>query len=290
MTPCFKEILQSGQFRFLVGTDRTPFIVHAAAMSATSEQMDRLINGSMKEAGEGCVELPDISIDDFTRICEYAYCGDYTTPPFTVDVARAAGTMVGRPDFPKHTPAGRHSEVVESEQPPQDDLWGTSKETKKKLPKKVAFRSKYSARTYLSHDEYESTTTARFKVVMNSADDQNFAPVFLAHARLYAFACLRMIDGLKALTLQKLHKTLVGFQIFHNRIDDVIALVRYVYSEEVIPGRDHEGKTDAMRDMIVTYVASEFDIIGNTPEFDTLIEEGGEFASDLCRTLRTGLI
>jgi hypothetical protein len=63
-----------------------------------------------------------------------------------------------------------------------------------------------------------------------------------------------------------------------------------VYSEELIPGRDHEGKADAMREMVVGYVVSEFDVIGKTTEFDALIEEGGEFASDFCRILRVGLI
>jgi hypothetical protein len=84
--------------------------------------MESLINGPMKEAGERSVESSDISIDDFIRFCEYAYCGNYTTPSFILDVARAAGTTIKRHDISEHTPADKHNEAAEPEQSPQDDV------------------------------------------------------------------------------------------------------------------------------------------------------------------------
>lgn len=67
-----------------------PIVVHAAALAATSTQMDRLINGQMKEANDKRAEIPDISVEDFTRFCEYAYRGDYAAPSYIVDADRMA--------------------------------------------------------------------------------------------------------------------------------------------------------------------------------------------------------
>ncbi|KAH7126745.1 hypothetical protein B0J11DRAFT_604602 [Dendryphion nanum] len=77
MAPSFEEILQSGQFTFLIGEAQTPIIVHAAAIAATSKKMDRLINGHMTEAKTRCASFKDIEVADFARFCEYAYRGDY---------------------------------------------------------------------------------------------------------------------------------------------------------------------------------------------------------------------
>jgi hypothetical protein len=55
-------------------------VVHAAAIAATSQQLDALIDGGMQESATRCAKVEDIKVDDFIRFCEYAYRGDYTTP------------------------------------------------------------------------------------------------------------------------------------------------------------------------------------------------------------------
>lgn len=99
-----------------------------------------------------------------------------------------------------------------------------------------------------------------------------------------------MIDCLRALTLQKLHKRVVGFELFETRIKDVTALVSYAHSEDLIPNRNDEGKVDGLRDLIVAFVATEFDIISKTAGFRTLVEEGREFASNLFTMLSNELL
>ncbi|KAF1971354.1 hypothetical protein BU23DRAFT_569869 [Bimuria novae-zelandiae CBS 107.79] len=78
MAPTFKDFIQSPQFTFFVGNEGKPIVVHAAAIAATSEQLDALINGGMEESEKRCARLEDVQVDDFIWFCEYAYRGDYT--------------------------------------------------------------------------------------------------------------------------------------------------------------------------------------------------------------------
>lgn len=45
------------------------------------------MNGQLTKTGERCAELPNLIVDDFTRLCEYAYRGDYAAPNPTIDNA-----------------------------------------------------------------------------------------------------------------------------------------------------------------------------------------------------------
>lgn len=297
------RIIQSDQFTFLVGEDKTPVVVHSNALAATSAQIDRLINGQMKEAGSKCAELPDLSVDDFTRFCEYAYRGDYTTPAYAVDeilAARRKSEETSPAEGSQERPEQAAMNTIPGSPPPEPlptpppvDDWSAFTTKKSKTPKpskKSIFRKDYRSRIYLPRKEYEAKTTDQFKPQPNTMEEQDFAPVFLAHARLYAFAHMRMVDYLGALTLDKLHDTLTNFQLFENRVSDVLELARYAYSNEYIPSRDRDGKIDKLKDLVVNYIASEFDIIGRTPVFITLLEEGGEFVSDFCGILLERLL
>ena len=278
-------------------------MVHANALAATSTQIDCLINGEMKEAAERCAELPALSVDDFARFCEYAYCGDYAAPDHATDEARLCSKLEhcsksSLPDRYEDIPEPQSTEIIDdfaqTEPAPLMDDWPGGFKSKKgktsKPSKKSIFRTNFQNRNYISRPEYEAETTDRFKPHSNTSDEQDFTPVFLAHARLYAFARMRLVDTLIALTLKKLHDTLVGFQLFEQRVGDIIELARYAYSNEHIPDRADDGKIDELRDLVVNYVASEFDIIGKTAIFITFLEEGGEFVSDFWGTLLNHLL
>ena len=56
------SIVQSPQFTFFVGKDKTRITVHSAAMSWTSEPMNALINGGMKETRAKCAFLEHIEV------------------------------------------------------------------------------------------------------------------------------------------------------------------------------------------------------------------------------------
>jgi hypothetical protein len=100
----------------------------------------------------------------------------------------------------------------------------------------------------------------------------------LAHARLYTFADIRLIQPLRGLTLHKIHITLKGFRLYDQRVDDVLELARYAY--EYGPDRTSDEIIDDLRNLVVQYIACELDIIGKHKDFRQLMEEGGEFVGD----------
>lgn len=84
--------------------------------------------------------------------------------------------------------------------------------------------------------------------------------MFLAHARLYSFADLRLVHPLKNSALHKLQKTLLAFQLYPKRIGDVIKLVRYAYEHGL--DRSEASGMDELRRLVVEYMVSEVDAIG----------------------------
>lgn len=298
-----ESIIQSEQYTFVVGKEKVPVVVHAAALAATSTQIDRLINGGMKEAKDKCAEIPDISVEDFTRFCEYAYRGDYAIPSYAFDENRSANEKVEGSSDPTtstekdpETSAQTEDDFffpLEPDAPAIQDGWSSfgNKKSKKPKPSKTSnFRESFRDRNYLSRNECLVETTSRFEVKSNTSDEQDYTPIFLAHARLYAFAHMRLAHNLRRLTLEKLHKTLVGFQLFEARVNDIIGVTRYAYSNEYIPDRAPDECIDELRKLIVDYIVSEFDVIGKAAGLHAYLEEGGQFASDLLRTLSRELL
>ena len=80
------------------------------------------------------------------------------------------------------------------------------------------------------------------------APEQNFTLVFLAHAWLYTFACMRLVKPLRRLALHKIHKTLQYFQLYEERIIDVIELTRYAY--ELGEDKSDDGTIDDLRMLV----------------------------------------
>lgn len=71
----FISFIQLPQLTFFVGQDEQAIVVHAAAVAATSHQLDALINGGLKKSKTRCAKIEVVRVDDFIRFCEYAYRG-----------------------------------------------------------------------------------------------------------------------------------------------------------------------------------------------------------------------
>jgi hypothetical protein len=54
------NFIQSHQSTFFIGKEEKPIVVHAAAIAATSQQMDALINGGMEEFEKRCARIEDV--------------------------------------------------------------------------------------------------------------------------------------------------------------------------------------------------------------------------------------
>ena len=97
--------------------DETPILVHAAAIAKLSDPLNFLINGPTKEAQENEAKLSHLVVEDFERICEFAYRGEYQVPnPY------AAGGRDG--DHP--IDAGNELEQEERSTDASDSAWNLS--------------------------------------------------------------------------------------------------------------------------------------------------------------------
>jgi hypothetical protein len=288
-------------------------VVHAAAIAATSQQLDALINGGMEESETRCARIEDVKVDDFIRFCEYAYRGDYTVPPWEElpsepsstsgknqqngddgwgDLASLSKKKKGRkgraaPEPPPEPPP------IEIDYPQESRVYDEPKFEAAPEPQyevrpisRTPLRTQFNSRNYLIDSGPKALILQQFEPKPNSAVDQNFTPVLLAHARLYCFARLRLIAPLKALTLDKLHKTLLNFKLYAKRVGDIIELARYAYSNSDLPDRSDDGTLDDLRKLVVEYIVCEIDTIGKYDEFVKYMEEGGEFVGDFWRIAR----
>ncbi|KAF1994261.1 hypothetical protein P154DRAFT_448023, partial [Amniculicola lignicola CBS 123094] len=276
--------IQSHQFTFFVGQEGKAIVVHAAAISATSQQLDALINGGMEESETRCARLEDVQVDDFIRFCEYAYRGDYTVPPWE-----------HLPPEASSEPEKNQQSGSEADPAPEPDIEPIEpveipearyEVTPTRTLSRTTLRAQFNGRKYLGGDGPKALMLEQFEPKSNSGADQNFTPVFLAHARLYCFAYIRLIAPLKALTLDKLHRTLMGFKLYTKRVGDIIELVRYVYSNPDLPDRSDNGQIDGLKNLVVEYIVCEIDWIGRRDEFLKYMEEGGEFVGDFWRLAR----
>jgi hypothetical protein len=294
------SFVRSQQFTFFIGQEGEPIVVHSAAIAATSQQLNALINGGMGEAATRCARIEDVKVDDFIRFCEYAYRGDYTTPPWeevlqdpnprSIDCEKNEYTEPRSVLPPKKKKKAKHwlmeavsdaGQDVPYEDPPADvPTHGTP------IISRTPLRAQFNSRTYLIEGGLKAQILQQFEPKPNTAVDQNFTPVLLAHARLYCFAHLRLIEPLRALTLDKLHKTLMNFKLFTARIGDIIELARFAYSNADLPDRRDDGTIDDLRKLVVEYFVCEIDTIGKCDEFVKYMEEGGEFVGDFWRMAR----
>lgn len=319
MAPTFEDFIQSPQFTFFVGQEGKAIVVHAAAIAAASGQLDALINSGMRESETRCAKIEDVRVEDFVRFCEYAYRGDYTVPRWEEDLPEPGSSASmnqqnGEEDewaspvsrvikkggkknkkvarvVPRweDTPAPQEPDAEApandwpqepASEPPADTEYGP-------VPiSRTPLRTQFNHRTFLTDGNPKTQILQRFDPKPNTTANQNFTPVFLAHARLYSFAQYRGIVPLKALTLDKLHKTLMIFKLFNSRVGDIIELARFAYSDQYLPDRKDDGTIDDLRKLVVEYIVCEIDTIGKCDEFVKYMEEGGEFVGDFWRKIR----
>jgi hypothetical protein len=256
------------------------------------------MTGWGKEKESGVAELEDVDVDNFIRLCQFAYTGDFTVPKPSVDVteqseeadkklAEALSKVVESDDeylgfFPRSSKTikkGRKGKNVTG--------WGLEDETleeqQQRLQQGAAQRQQQKFSEQIFCTEFPSTTLARScEPQTNSSASQNYTPVFVGYASLYALADQYMIESLKSLTLHKLHKTLVDFTLYAERVSDILELVQYTYSNSIT----HDYGGDQLRSLITEYVVLKIEIIDKSEQFAAVLEEGGPFVRDFWRLYR----
>ncbi|KAI4692601.1 hypothetical protein J4E81_007017 [Alternaria sp. BMP 2799] len=271
----FEDLIQSKLFTFYIGKEKKEFVIHSKAVAANSWHFHALVNNGMIQSQESSVEYPDMEPDDFARFVEYSYRFDYTTPSWVQD------DKVAQSDNKEGT---AHND--EDPDPISSRSPGGAKGAKMKAGSNSTtrpLRQRFHQREYLMPQEPKTIMLDRFEPTENSVPEQDFTPIFLAHARLYTFACMRLIDPLKRLALHKLHQTLLKFKLYDRRVGDVVELARYAYDNG--EDRKPDGTIEDLRKLVVEYIACEVSTIGKHEAFAPLLQEGGEFVVDFWRII-----
>ena len=279
------RLIESKPFEFVIGRKKRSFSVHAEAIAVQSNALNSLINGRMLEGQKRSATLEDVDQGTFIRFCQFAYTGDYAVPVFETkeEATTTSEVEVERERYPNPSPdtLDQPIEISPAEAEPEPVAWGYSPSKVSKMAKKpfreVRLRQSFENSKHplpASQEQLSRECTPR----PNNSPAEDYTTVFLGHASLYVFAEKYGVDSLKALTLHKIHKTLLTFTLYHTRIGDIVELVSYAYSPENTP--EHEGRIDELRALVTHYVASEIDTIGKSELFLSLLEEGGSFVRD----------
>ncbi|CZR54968.1 uncharacterized protein PAC_04853 [Phialocephala subalpina] len=273
MSSSFETIVLSRLFKFIIGADKVPIVVHEQALADLSTALTTLMQGKMSESLAGEATWKDVDQETFIRFIQFAYTGDYSVP---VMIVKASDQSL-RHDTNEWPAAEAVEESVE-EQPAEvaSNGWGSFGRSKKQI---LRDRSKaFKSLTYTLLKP-RSNFAHTCDPAVSEGSNENIGEVLLTHASLYVLAEKWGVESLKRLTLVKLHQTLSMLQLDGPKVTNIIKLARYVYSEENTP--DLNTGIDELRRLICQYVAANAEVISEHPLFIKMIEEGGAFIRDL---------
>jgi hypothetical protein len=232
----------------------------------------------MAESKAASVEYEDIEPSDFARFVEYAYRHDYTVPSWTRDES----VEVEVRDISLGSPSSdaSFSDVEPSPNAPFEAIRTRAYEiiSERNTPQSTMLEYKIRNRNYLICGDPKAAMLHGFEYKGRYAPADNFGPVFLGHAWLYTFPCMRLVEPLKHLALHKLHIALMDFHLYDERLIDVIELARYAYDHG--ENRREDGTIEDLRMLVVEYIASELSTFKGHKDFVEMLEEGGEFVTD----------
>jgi hypothetical protein len=81
------------------------------------------------------------------------------------------------------------------------------------------------------------------------------------------------VESLKMLTLSKLHQTLKMLDLDAPKVQDIVELTRYAYSDEMTP--DLQNGIDGLKELICHYIAANARMMAGYITLTALIEDGG---------------
>jgi len=248
MTISFDLILKSETITFLVGEDRLPITVHAAAAAHQSFALDLLVNEYVTGAQPRGLVIEGIDAQTFIRFCQFAYTGTYDS-------------------FSNN---GRSSDIS-----PLDLGVPIDSMARTHLDIRSAFRE---WNNYPPGPQVRSTPRPELEH-LNEVQDCSF--ILLGHAKIYSLAKRWDATSLKALALSRLHRLLCSFTLSQSRVDNVVEFARFAYSDS--NGPVPAGETDYLRDLIIHYIFSEIGTFLASLQFRTFLESGGCFTFDFVR-------
>ncbi|OAP65638.1 hypothetical protein AYL99_01610 [Fonsecaea erecta] len=311
----------SKPFKFLVGPARRAFYMHSRLASQLSIAMDKLLNGDMIEAKEGFAVFEDTDEETFIRVIQFAYTGDYTVAepdivlsesdivvdnptgpadhevpvaavdsyPIEYDVPQAAeprefGLEISEPISSQWDFNGlgqsrkKKKSKVRSIVWPEDESFSPPPAVDRGKPKAEQVWDSFKCKAHIAEK-------AAWKPQVNEDHCQDYTPVFLCHAKLYAFADQYSIEPLQDLVLQKLRLTLSWFKLHRQRVGDVVELLKYTYDNTP----PHEQEIDRLRNLVSDYLVCHIKKIAGDVKFTELLENSDLVKDFLPKLLKAWL-
>jgi hypothetical protein len=253
-------------------------VVHEAAVADQSPALAALMRGKMSESLAGEVKWEDVDRGTFVRFTQFAYTGDYSIPQ---TVVKASKQFLPQEDIVTE------AIPIESESTPEAD-WVFGVPSKKYNKPKGIFGSAPAPPTG-ALKAFNSLSYPLLKPRTNFAEtcepaikvgsSENVREILLAHASLYVLAEKWGVESLKMLALFKLHRTLQMLRLDAPKVEDIVELTRYTYSDEMTP--DLETGINGLRELICHYIAANAKMMAKYASFTALIEDGGALTRDL---------
>ena len=127
--------------------------------------------------------------------------------------------------------------------------------------------------------EHQTSEAGIFAQDLFPYNSHRYKEVLLAHAHLYTFALHHQIKGLQDLSLQRLTQVLTRIDCRQpHAASEIAALIQHVY-RDTLP---LICSKDAARKLVSQFAAINFDELVHE-DFETLLEDGGDFVLDTSR-------
>lgn len=281
------SVISSKPFRFIVGPQKREFTIHSALVAHQSRALNTLVNGVMQEAQDGYATWEHVDERTFVRFSQYAYTGDYHGAAPFLPASTTSNTVPNGPGHPESSgKLGATTSIVPNGASLASHPVLSSFFTTNTLPNRASQpvyepsppKTPTSTKRDILWDAFENAQCYNLGNHSLSAPRKNtnpreeYAGVFLSHARLYVFADCYGILRLERLSFTKLHRALVAFELYDARIDGIIELLRYCY-EDAAPER--------LRGLVVHFAACHVEKLCKSDDFQTLLEAHGELSKAL---------
>lgn len=285
-------------FTFDVGHDDVKsFKLHSRLVSMCSPVFDAMMNGKMKEANEGRVQLKNVDHETFTRFAEHLYGQDYNPAEalvmvhqpkdsetlcsklqyYTVPTKHAAepvsGSVFGHDAFSWTEPLAA-----------TDNEWSSFTSSKKHRTPQAKVGPKRSPQLEtlqefaLPSSQIELFPSFHNKEARNDVGLMYDYSEVLSHVKLYVFAEQYQIDKLKQLVLDKLRKALDQTKFHPRKMDDFLDILVIAYE-----GTCDSDDKEPMRNLLTLFGAWHFRDLVASENYPQLIEDHKDCVAHLCQ-------
>ena len=203
--------------------------------------------------------MEDVNANTFQAFVQFGYTGDYSVP-----------VMIFQEPEEQDTDSIAKDEVHVAE----DEFdWGFSTSTKaRKRQKAKESLLPFECRSY-KLIEPRSRFATSYDPRLERGSRGNINEILLIHASLHVLADKWAVEGMKRLSLFKLHRSLALLELNVGIVPDIVGLVRYVYTDE-------NPTLNELRDLLCHSILANASVMYENATFRDLFEEGGAFALD----------